>query len=54
MGFRRKVNDRIDVVFAQQPVHQRAIADGPLHHLMAIRIGKGFEIVERARVGQQI
>lgn len=54
MAFGGEVDDGIDEVFAQQPIHQRSITDVALNKGMPGRVGEIAQIVRRAGIGQQV
>jgi len=54
MAFGGEVGDGVDGVLAQQPIHQRPVADVTLNEEMPGRIGQIAQIIQRAGVSQQI
>ncbi len=54
MAFGGEVGDGVDGVLAQQPVHQRPVANVAPHEQVPGRIGQVAQVVQRAGVSQQI
>jgi hypothetical protein len=54
MALGGEVGDGVDGVLAQQPIHQRPIADVALNEGMPGRIGQVAQVVQRTGVGQQV
>ncbi len=54
MALGGEVGDGVDGVLAQQPIHQRPVADVALHEAMPGRIGQLAQVVERAGVSQRV
>jgi hypothetical protein len=54
MRFGRKMNNGIDVVFKQQTVHQRPVADVALDEDVPVGIGQIAQVFQAARIGERV